>query len=602
MKLSDYVASFIQSLGVKHVFMLTGGGAMHLNNSFGSCRNITPVFNLHEQASAICAEAYAKATNQIGVALVTTGPGGTNTVTGVAGAWLDSTPCIFISGQVKRDDLIGDRGVRQFGFQEIDIISIVKPITKYAITITSPLDIKFHLEKAYYLCRTGRPGPVWIDIPLDIQAAQIDPSSLVGYIPETKINEIEEKQRISDLVSQTIALLRQAKRPIIWAGNGVRLAEAQDEFIALVEKLNIPVLLTWLGLDMLPQDHPLFVGRPGSVAPRGANFALQNSDFLLTIGARLDMGSTGYSHHNLARQARKVIVDVDQNEIKKMQTHIDLEVPVDAKEFISEFARQLDMAQLTFDDKWLLRCQEWKEKYPVVLPEYYQAKKINTYIFTEVLCDLLEPNQLVVSGSSGAGIEIFLLAYKVKAAQRVLHTASLGAMGFGLPASIGACLARGNQNTILVDGDGGFQLNSQELETIRRMNLPIKMFILNNGGFASIRASQNKYFGHLTGADKNSGMTLPDLDKLGKAYGIQTVKLSTPDKLREQLKNILKTPGPVLIDVLIPEEEQRAPTISTIQLPDGRLVSRPMEDLCPFLSREEFMQNMIVPIIDDSKN
>lgn len=599
MKLSDYVAQYICNLGIKHIFMVSGGGAMHLDNSFGEYLGIETIFNLHEQAAAICAEAYAKASNYIGSALFTTGPGGTNAVTGVAGAWLDSTPCIFISGQVKCADLIGSRGVRQFGFQEIDIISIVRSITKYAITVTKPDEIRYHLEKAAYLCCSDRPGPVWIDIPLDIQASLIDPNSLIGFDPsECEIFQTPNPV-LQQLVAQTIELFNVSDRPVIWAGNGVRLAGAQEEFVQLAEALGSPILLTWLGLDMLPDNHPLFIGRPGSVAPRGANFALQNSDFLLTIGARLDMGSTGYSHQNLARAARKVMVDIDPFEIQKIQAHLDVPVCANARDFIQEFLHQIDKVDTNRLSPWLLRCQEWKVKYPVVLPEYYQQGKVNTYIFTETLSDLLEENELIVSGSSGAGIEIFLLTYKVKTGQRVLHTASLGAMGFGLPASIGACLAMGRKRTILVDGDGGFQLNSQELETISRLQLPIKMFILNNNGYASIRSSQIRYFGHSTGADPKSGLTLPCLEKIGNAYGIPTVSLFDTSKMREQIQIILKQKGPILCDVQIPEEEIRAPTLSTVQLPDGRMVSRPMEDLFPFLPREEFEANMIIPILKE---
>lgn len=594
MKLSDYVAKYICELGIRHVFMLPGGGAMHLNNSFGECKGIEIVFNLHEQAAAICAEAYAKASDNIGVALVTTGPGGTNAVTGVAGAWLDSTPCIFISGQVKCADLIGERGVRQFGFQEIDIVSIVRSITKYAVTITDPKQIRYHLEKATYLCKSGRPGPVWIDIPLDIQATQIDPDSLLGYDPKESFTTNSSEIELQDLVARTIELFNQSDRPVIWGGNGIRLAGAQKEFIQLINKINIPVLLTWLGLDMLPENHPLFIGRPGSVAPRSANFALQNSDFLLTIGARLDMGSVGYSHKNLARSAKKIMVDIDPFELNKMETHIDLPICVSAKDFLQEIIRQSDKIKIK-DASWLKRCQEWKQKYPVVLPEFCSQDKINTYFFTKTLTELLEDNELVVSGSSGAGIEIFLLSYSAKPKQRVIHTASLGAMGFGLPASIGACIAMGKKRTILVDGDGGFQLNSQELETISRLNLPIKIFVLNNNGYASIRTSQNKYFGHSTGADPASGLTLPSLKKLANAYEIPALQVTSQGELREQIRNILQSHGPILCDVQIPEEEQRIPSLSTVQLPDGRMVSRPMEDLFPFLSREEFSSNMIIP-------
>ena len=599
MKLSDYMMQFIVNQGVHHVFTVVGGGSMHLNHSAGTCPDLEVICNLHEQAAAIAAEAYSKITNNLGFALVTTGPGGTNAITGVAGAWLNSTPCLYISGQVKRADLIGCRGVRQFGFQEVDIVSIVQSITKYAVTVMEPETIRFHLEKALYLATHGRPGPVWLDIPMDIQSAQVNPEDLEGFDPSQYMLPDIKSADLEKQVSHVIDLINQAQRPIIWAGNGINLAHAQNEFLCLVEKLQIPVLLTWLGIDLLPENHPLFTGRPGSVAPRGANFALQNSDLLLTIGARLDMGSTGYSHENLARGAKKIMVDIDAAEIGKMCTHIDLPICADAGDFILELLRQSYKIVPANNSKWEERCQDWKRKYPVVLPEYYETGKINTYIFSETLSRLLSPNEMIVSASSGAGVEIFLLSYKVKPGQRVIHTASLGAMGFGLPASIGACLAANRKRTILVDADGGLQLNSQELETIARLKLPVKIFVLNNQGYASIRTSQNKYFGHLTGADSASGMTLPDTLHLGAAYSIPAFRISCPDKLEEQIRAALDTPGPVLCDVMIPPEEQRVPSLSTVQLPDGRMVSRPMEDLYPFLDREEFVENMIVPPIQE---
>lgn len=595
MKLSDYVMQFIVDRGIHHVFMVAGGGAMYLNNSAGTCSGMEVVCNLHEQAAAIAAEAYSKITGNMGFALVTTGPGGTNAVTGVAGAWLDSTPCLFISGQVKRDHLIGNRGVRQFGFQEIDIISIVRPITKYAVTVMEPDKIRYHLEKALYLATHGRPGPVWLDIPMDVQTAHVVPDNLERFDSALCAFAVPETVDLESQVSRTIDLINQAERPVIWGGNGIHLAHAREDFVRMVNKLQIPVLLTWLGIDLLPEDHPLFVGRPGSIAPRGANFALQNSDLLLTIGARLDMGSTGYSHENLARGAKKIMVDVDGAEIKKMCTHIDLPVCADAGDFIRELLKKSEKLSTSCHSNWNDRCQEWKRKYPVVLPEYYHTGKINTYIFSDTLSKLLMPDELVVSASSGAGVEIFLLSFKAKQGQRVIHTASLGAMGFGLPACIGACLAAGGKRTVLVDADGGFQLNSQELETISRLKLPVKIFVLNNQGYASIRTSQNKYFNRLTGADDTSGLSLPDTLRLGRAYNVPALKISNPEKLEEQIQAVLDSPGPILCDVMIPPEEQRAPSLSTVQLPDGRMVSSPMEDLYPFLSRQEFLENMIIP-------
>jgi acetolactate synthase I/II/III large subunit len=598
MKLSDYVFRFVARQKVRHVFMVAGGGAMHLNDSAGHCAGIQFVSTLHEQAAAMAAETYAKLNENLGVALVTTGPGGTNAITGTAGAWLDSTPCLFISGQVKRSDLIGETGVRQMGVQELDIVSIVKSITKYAVTVMEPATIRYHLEKAVCLARTGRPGPVWIDIPLDVQAAQIDPASLLGFDPG-ELLAATAPDDLSSQVAQTIDLLNAAERPILLIGNGVRLAGAVPELRKLIRRLQAPFLLTWLAQDLFPESDELLVGRPGPVAPRGPNFALQNSDCLLSIGARLDMVLTGYAHDRFARAAKKIMVDIDPAEIRKMKTPLAVPVCGDAKTFVHEMLHQSDRIEHRDRADWMARCREWKTKYPVVLPEYRQQKLVSTYVLADVLSDELTGEDVMVSGSSGAGIEIFLLAFRAKEGQRVLLTTALGAMGYGLPASIGACLASGNRRTILVDGDGGFQLNIQELETIRRLGLPVKIFILNNQGYASIRTSQSRYFGRLTGADATSGFTLPDLGRIVAAYNLPFRQIKDQTSLASQVRAVLETPGPVVCEVSMPSDEPRAPSLASMQRPDGSMVSKPLEDLWPFLDRQEFLSNMIIPAIEE---
>lgn len=595
-KLSDYVMQRIAAFGVKHVFMVPGGGAMHLNDSLGACPALTFVCNLHEQASAIAAEAYAKVVNDLGVALVTTGPGGTNAVTGVAGAWLDSTPCLFISGQVKRSDMMGKLGIRQLGVQEVDIVSIVTPITKYAVTVTDPSRIRYHLEKAAHLARTGRPGPVWIDIPLDVQAAPIDPDTLEGFDPP----HAAPTKGLAKRVAHAIELLNQAERPIVLAGNGVRLARAQTDFLRLIDHLGLPLLTTWLAMDLVPEEHGLYFGRPGPVAPRGANFALQNSDFLLAIGARLDLVVTAYAHDKFARAAKKVMVDIDGAEIAKMKTPIHVPVCADAGDFIREFLRQIDRVRRRERSAWLERCQQWKTAYPLMLPEFRERPDgISTYRFSDVLSDEMNPGELIVCGSSGAGIEIFLLMLKIKPRQRLLLTTALGAMGFGLPAAIGACLAGGRSRTVCVDGDGGFQLNIQELETVARLDLPVKFFVLNNQGYSSIRTSQMRWFGRLAGADGTSGLTLPSLLKVSAAYGLPTTQIKDSTNLGAQIREILETPGPVVCEVTVPPDEPRIPSLASAQRPDGSLISRPLEDLWPFLDRDEFRANMIIPPLEE---
>lgn len=599
MKLSDYVIDFIAKQGVRHVFMVPGGGAMHLDDALGRHGGIEYVSNLHEQASAMAAETYAKATGNLGVALFTAGPGGTNAVTGVAGAWLDSTPCLFISGQAKRSDLRGESGVRQMGVQEVDIVAVVTPLTKYAVLVMDPATIRYHLERGTYLARSGRPGPVWIDIPLDVQAATIDPETLPGFDPEVGIRP-PERSNLTQRVARVVELLNNAERPIILAGNGIRLAGAQSDFLELVEFLGTPVLATWLAADLLPYHHDLYIGKPGTVAPRGANFALQNSDFLLSIGSRLDFTITGYAPDRLARAAKKVMVDVDPAELGKLKQYIDLAVCADAGDFVRELLAQKQSIRRKDRSPWLSRCREWKAKYPVVLPEHRQPnQRVSTYYFGEILSEELAENELIVSGSSGAGIEIFQHVLRIKSGQRLFHTTALGAMGYGLPAAIGACLGSGRRQTVCVDGDGGVQLNIQELATVRRLDLPIKLFILNNNGYSSIRTSQKRWFGRLTGADETSGLTLPDIMKVAAAYGLPTVRIEDQGDLRPQVRAVLDAPGAIVCDVVSLPDEARMPSLSAAQRADGSLISKPLEDLWPFLDRAEFLSNMIVPPVEE---
>ena len=606
MKLSDYVVEFIAAQGVRHVFLVTGGGAMHLNESLGRCSSLEAVCNSHEQASAICAESYAKATGDLGVAMFTTGPGGTNAVTGVAGAWFDSTPTLFVSGQVKRPDRMFDEqgrplGMRQLGIQEVDIVSIVKPITKYAVTVTDPRQIRYHMEKAAHLATTGRPGPVWIDIPLDVQASPIgDPATLEGFSVEAESAPRAAGTSLVQQVQSVIAALNKAERPLLLAGNGIRLARAEAAFEQFRKLLNIPAAATWCAADLVPSDDPLYVGRPGSVAARGSNFALQNADFLLSIGARLDFAITGYAPEKLAREAFKVAVDIDQAELDKLNGHLSLAVCADAGAFLAEFLNQQSQLALRDHTEWDVRCASWKTKYPVVTEEHRKAEgSVSIFHLAEVLGTETRQQDALVSGSSGSGIEIFLLACPTRNGQRIFNTAGLGSMGFGLPSAIAVSLARGRGETICVDGDGGFQFNIQELETVRRLGLPIKFFILNNNGYASIRASQTNHFNCASiGCDPETGLTVPSLEKLAMAYGIPFRSIQHQKDLRSQVRAVLDLDGPVLCDVMVIPDESRAPRLSSTQRADGSFVSRPLEDMWPFLEREEFLSNMIVAPLD----
>jgi acetolactate synthase-1/2/3 large subunit len=605
MKLSDYVMRFVADQGVKHVFLVTGGGAMHLNASLARCKEIEPICNSHEQASAMAAENYAKCVNGLGVAMVTTGPGGTNAMTGLAGAWLDSTPVLYLSGQVKRPDRMfasdgTPLGMRQLGVQEVDIVAIVTPLTKYAVTVLDPNSIRYHLEKAVHLALNGRPGPVWIDIPLDVQASPIDETKLPAFDP-AELPPTFDASGLAEKVRETIDAFNRSERPLIFIGNGVRLARAEDELRKLFSLLQIPVEATWCAADIISSEDPLFVGRPGSLASRGSNFALQNCDFLLSIGARLDFAITGYAPEKLARAAHKVMVDIDAAEIAKLAPYIDTNVCADAGAFLREMLRQIGSIQMKDRAPWKERCADWKTRYPVVLDEHRKTDGlVSIFHLAEIIGQETAPDDLMISGNSGSGIEIFLFACPSRTGQRIFHTAGLGAMGCALPNSIGVCLAGGRKRTICVDGDGGFMFNIQELATVRHLNLPIKFFILNNDGYASIRASQANFFGSaLLGCDEGTGLLIPDLCKVATAFGLTAARIESQENLREQVRAVLNTPGPVVCDVKVIPDEVRGPRLSSMQRPDGSMVSKPLEDLWPFLPREEFLANMIIPPLEE---
>jgi len=599
-KLSDYIINFIADSGVKHIFMLSGGGCMHLVDSVGKCKKIEYVCNLHEQACAIAADAYGQYTNNVGLALVTTGPGGTNAITGVAGAWIDSTPLLIISGQVKTSDLLAKYSVRQMGVQEVDIISMVKSITKYAVTVTESTEIRYHLEKALYIAKTGRPGPVWLDIPLDVQASIIDEHTLKTFIPPEK--DEKKENLLKEKIIKIIEFLNNSERPVILAGNGIRLAKAEEEFLRLIDILKIPVLTTWKIIDLLDNDHPLFAGRPGAIGQRGSNFIQQNSDFFLSIGARLDFGQTAYNHRHFARCARKIIVDIDEKEIKKLQMTVDFPLAADGGDFIREFLNNIHLVKER-NMSWLNTCRAWNKDYPVILPEYREEKEhVNLYVLMDVLSDLLRTEDIIIPGSSGSGVEIFMQSFRVKKGQRIIFNPGLGAMGFGLPAAIGACIA-GGKRTICINGDGGFQLNIQELETIRRLNLPIKFFIINNGGYSSIMATQRNYFdGRYTGSEKGSNLTLPDILRVAEAYSIKNEKIKNHSHIERKVKKVIETEGPCICEVMVSPLQPTMPRVKSHVKPDGSMVTLPMEDLWPFLPREEFFKHMIIPPLEESKN
>lgn len=565
---------------------------MHLSDSLGRNRKIKAIGCLHEQSAVIAADGYSQYTGNIGVALVTTGPGGTNAITAIAGAWIDSTPLLVISGQVKRQDLMKNKNVRQMGIQEVDIVSLVKPITKYALTIEKPQEIVYHLEKAIYFAKSGRPGPVWLDIPLDVQSSFIDKSKLKKYKPSSpKINV----KKLGKEIEETINLLNQSKRPVILAGRGIRSSGANELFLKLIEKLKIPILTTWPGADLIPDEHPYFFGRPGSIASRYANFIQQNSDMLLILGARLDLPQTGYNYQNFARTAKKIMVDIDKAEIKKIHPYIDIPISADLKDFFHIFSKNIGSYKSKNRTPWLSKCRELKKRYPVVLNKYFDKKQkfINTYAFVGYLSDCLNSKDLIVPESSGSAAEIIPQAIRIKQGQRYINSPGLGSMGYGLPQSMGACLASGAKRTVSIIGDGSLQHNIQELETIKRLKLPLKLFILNNFGYASIRNTHKKFFkGRLVCCDPSSGLTFPDTEKIAQAYGIAYLRCNNIIALKNNLRRILNKPGPFICELMIDPDLQMMPKLSSEIKKAGVMISRPLEDLWPFLGRDEFKQDM----------
>lgn len=604
MKLSDYVIQYLEQLGENHMFMLPGGGAMHLNDSLGKSKKIQYVVCLHEQACAVAAEAYARVTNKPGLLMVTTGPGGTNAITGVAAAYVESTPMIVLSGQVKRVDMINGQGIRQQGMQELDIISIVKPVTKYAALVTEPESIRYHLDRAVYEATTGRKGPVWLDIPLDVQAIQIEEDKLAGWHPEQADKEILKKQEelLEQQVLKVIDCLNQAERPVILAGNGIRLSGGTDAFYQLVKELQVPVLTTWNGIDLIEDTHPLFFGRPGGMGQRYANFVQQNSDFFLSVGARMNLLQTGYNFDGFARAAYKIMVDIDENELHKTNVRPDLAVCADAKHFIEVLLKHKDKIKRKDYSGWISYANRVKQKYPVVTGEAWNQKElVNTYALLDTITEQMQPEDIYVSGSSGTCIDVSMQTFRVKKGQRVFSTKGLASMGFGVPATIGACLAGNRRRTVCVNGDGGFQMNIQELETIHRLNLPIKIFVLNNQGYAQIHATQKNIFGgHYVACDEESNLTLSPVSDVARAYRLKTVQIYHNSELEEKVQEVLEYEGPVICEVMVPIELSALPKQVSYKRQDGQMESLPLEYMNPMLPEEEMRENMLIELFQKS--
>ena len=585
-KLSDYVFRFLEEKGIRHAFMLPGGGAMHLDDSIGKS-GIQYVCFLHEQGAAIAAEAYAQHTNTPGLVLVTSGPGATNTITGVTAGWIDSTPMIIISGQSKRADLVGDKGVRQIGSQEVQIVPMVKGITKYAVQILNPEEIRYHLERAYYEATSGRPGPVWLDIPLDVQAALLDETLLRGFEYPAA-----EKPNIREAIARTVFLLKTSKRPLVLAGNGIKLSGAEDKLYQLVEQLSLPVETTWKTIDMFAETDGLYVGHPGIMGDRGANLILQTADFILSIGCRLDTSVTAFNDRNFGKCAKKIIIDIDPNEIARMDMEKEAYAVCDAGYFldglleaVKENAADVWSDRIRAERKeWMDYCKNIRKKYPVITKEHKDVNGyVSAYYFIGKLCELLREDDVIVPESSGGAGEITYQAFQLKKGQKMKNAAGLGSMGFGLPYAIGSCIANDRRRTVLINGDGAFQLNIQELETLHRLGLPVKMFIWNNDGYASIRAMQrNNFSGHYVASDKNSGLTMPEISKVAEAYGFRTYQIHNNTELDKLLPKLLADDEPMLCELMVLPEETVSPRVKAIVGEDGKMTSGPLEKMWPY--------------------
>lgn len=596
MKLTDYVIDFLVKLGVEYVFGLTGGAVVHLFDSASKNPSMNPIFCHHEQAAALAAVSYARVKNNLGAAIVTTGPGGTNAITGVTAAWQDSIPCIFISGQTRQEHTSRGKSLRQLGTQELDILALVKPITKYAEMVESPNSIRYHLEKAVYLAQEGRPGPVWIDIPLNFQWSSVLPDTLHGFTGNESGQISPSPQSIMKACSQCYALLSEAKRPLILAGYGIKLAHADEEFQQFLDKLKIPFVSSWTASDILPTDHPLYMGRLGIYGQRGANLAVQNCDLLICIGSHLSIPLTGALFEAFAREAKIVMVDIDNTELAFKKTQVDFPINGDAKYFLQTMLKQLLQCNYyKVDESWSNKCAKYK-KYNIIPIEWRNEKGYaNPYVFIDVLSNELLGDEVVVVDGGGTNLYISFQSFKVKRGQRLILSSGICSMGTGLPESIGACFANGKRTTICLSGDGSLQLNIQELQTIVHHNLPIKIFVMNNGGYLAIRHTQAAFLEcNYIGSSVDGGLSLPDFQKVANAYGIKTARINNNADILEKIRWTLEEQGPVFCEIMVSPEQQLIAQQGFDLNPDGTYSPRPLEDMYPYLDRKEFQENMVV--------
>ncbi len=605
-RISDYIADFLIANGITDVFEVVGGGAMYLNDSFGHKKGLNVTYNHHEQAAAIAAESYARVNNKMAAVCVTSGPGATNAITGCLCAYMGSIPMIIFSGQVRYPLTVRGLGLdlRTNGEQEYDICRSVDGMTKYSVMADNPKKIRYILEKAIYLAKSGRPGPVWIDMPLDIQSSEIETDDLIGFYPNKE--GINEKPHFDkSIVKEIIERVKSSERPVLYCGMGVRLSGGYEDFLKLVYNLGIPVTTGMTTLDCIPNDHPFYAGRPGVTGDRAGNFAVQNSDLFISIGSRLSYKQTGYNTDTWARAAYKIMVDVDSEELKRKYLHIDLPICADAADFIRAMLEELS-EPLPRHEKWITQCRNWVDKYPVVTDESYKTPdgRGNIYVFYKILSELMSENSMYITTSGNSRV-ICRQAAVIKNGQRVITNHSTSPMGYCLPASIGACIANGRKPVVLVTGEGGFQMNIQELQTIVQNKLPIHIIVINNEGYHSIRMTQNSYFKEHThvGIGEESGdLSFPDISKIAYAYGYPYFECKNNEEMKSVLTDFLKCKTYVICQVFVTKTQVTLPKASSKRLENGKMVSAPLEDMAPFLSREELKQNMYIPLIDEEQN
>ena len=600
MKAAQYIADFLVARGVTHNFMITGGGAMHLNDAFGHHPAIKTIYNHNEQGCAVAAEAYARLTGRIASVCVTSGPGGTNAITGVMGGYLDSIPMFVVSGQVKRETTLGavpELKLRQLGDQEFDIIGSVSNMTKYAFQIREPNDLAYHLEKAWFLANTGRKGPVWLDVPLDIQGAPVDEEELRHFDPAEEGLVPEYGSDPADAAAEILKKIKEAKAPVIFAGSGVRLSGAYESFLKLVDYLKIPVQLAWNSGDLLAYDNPYYAGSPSREGTRGSAFIVQNADLCIVLGSRMNIRTITYNDHDFARNAYKIMVDIDENELKKPTFTPDFPVHADVKEVI-EAMLGMDYEPQEAHEAWRAWCRNMVEKYPAVLPEYHHPEgKINPYVFIEKLTDALTPEDVLTLGNGSACVMTFT-SIRIKQGMRMFTNSGCAAMGYGMPAALGAAAAREDVNgrVVCIDGDGSLMMNLQELAVISYRKQNVKLVVLNNNGYHSIRQTQQNLFrGQFVGIDPASGVGFPDFAKLADAFGFKYFELKEEKDADEIIKAALETEGPVFLNAIVDETQNFVPKLSSRVLPDGRIVSPSMDDMFPFLPREEYEGNRYRP-------